>query len=136
MAINNLLLLSQLAGYVIALILSLFITIPMSLHQDEFKYVLFIIVFFLFLFQFFEMKLTSMINESSCFFPYNIFRRTHTIVLYMKNSKKAVLELTSLIFFAGDIAYFSQPENGKNQTGSWSSTGLPKLFATTRFLWV
>ncbi|KAL0269289.1 UNVERIFIED_CONTAM: hypothetical protein PYX00_007079 [Menopon gallinae] len=37
MAINNVLLLSQLAGYVIALILSLCITVPMSLHQDEFK---------------------------------------------------------------------------------------------------
>ncbi|KAK6635266.1 hypothetical protein RUM44_000517 [Polyplax serrata] len=37
MAIRNILLLSQLTGYIIALILSLCITIPMSLHQDEFK---------------------------------------------------------------------------------------------------
>ncbi|PSN53368.1 Transmembrane protein 179 [Blattella germanica] len=37
MALTNILLLSQIAGYVIALILSLCITVPMSLHQDEFK---------------------------------------------------------------------------------------------------
>ncbi|KAF4520688.1 hypothetical protein B566_EDAN006364 [Ephemera danica] len=37
MALTNVLLLSQLAGYVIALILSLCITVPMSLHQDEFR---------------------------------------------------------------------------------------------------
>ncbi|CAH0385908.1 unnamed protein product [Bemisia tabaci] len=34
---SNMLLLSQIAGYVIALILSLCITIPMALHQDEFR---------------------------------------------------------------------------------------------------
>lgn len=39
MALTNILLLSQIAGYVIALILSLCITVPMSLHQDEFKWV-------------------------------------------------------------------------------------------------
>jgi hypothetical protein len=37
MAITNKLLLSQIAGYTIAAILSLCIIIPMSLHQDEFK---------------------------------------------------------------------------------------------------
>ncbi|KAJ9592313.1 hypothetical protein L9F63_001133 [Diploptera punctata] len=37
MALTNILLLSQIAGYVIALILSLCITVPMSLHQDEFR---------------------------------------------------------------------------------------------------
>ncbi|XP_069689779.1 transmembrane protein 179 [Periplaneta americana] len=37
MALTNILLLSQIAGYVIALILSLCIAVPMSLHQDEFK---------------------------------------------------------------------------------------------------
>ncbi|KAK3922964.1 Transmembrane protein 179 [Frankliniella fusca] len=36
MALSNVLLLSQVAGYVIALILSLCITVPMSFHQDEF----------------------------------------------------------------------------------------------------
>lgn len=37
MALSNVLLLSQIAGYVIALILSLCIIVPMSLHQDEFR---------------------------------------------------------------------------------------------------
>ncbi|XP_058807960.1 transmembrane protein 179 [Phymastichus coffea] len=37
MAITNLLLLSQIAGYVVALILSICIIVPMSLHQDEFR---------------------------------------------------------------------------------------------------
>lgn len=37
MALSNLLLLSQITGYVIAFILSLCITIPMSIHQDEFR---------------------------------------------------------------------------------------------------
>lgn len=37
MALNNVLLISQISGYVIAFILSLCIIIPMSLHQDEFR---------------------------------------------------------------------------------------------------
>lgn len=37
MALSNILLLSQIAGYVIGLILSLCIVVPMSLHQDEFR---------------------------------------------------------------------------------------------------
>ncbi|XP_012275677.1 transmembrane protein 179 [Orussus abietinus] len=37
MALSNILLLSQIAGYVVALILSLCIIVPMSLHQDEFR---------------------------------------------------------------------------------------------------
>lgn len=37
MALTNVLLLSQIAGYVVALILSLCIVVPMSLHQDEFR---------------------------------------------------------------------------------------------------
>lgn len=37
MALSNIVLLSQIAGYVIALILSLCIIVPMSLHQDEFR---------------------------------------------------------------------------------------------------
>ncbi|XP_001605914.1 transmembrane protein 179 [Nasonia vitripennis] len=37
MAFTNVLLLSQIAGYVVALILSLCIIVPMSLHQDEFR---------------------------------------------------------------------------------------------------
>ncbi|XP_018563323.1 transmembrane protein 179 [Anoplophora glabripennis] len=37
MALSNILLLSQIAGYVIAFILSLCIVVPMSLHQDDFK---------------------------------------------------------------------------------------------------
>lgn len=37
MALSNIVLLSQIAGYVIAFILSLCIVVPMSLHQDEFK---------------------------------------------------------------------------------------------------
>ncbi|XP_077285087.1 transmembrane protein 179 [Arctopsyche grandis] len=37
MALSNVLLLSQIAGYVMALILSLCIVVPMSLHQDEFR---------------------------------------------------------------------------------------------------
>ncbi|XP_050455266.1 transmembrane protein 179 [Cataglyphis hispanica] len=37
MALTNILLLSQIAGYVVALILSLCIIVPMSLHQDEFR---------------------------------------------------------------------------------------------------
>ncbi|KAI4477853.1 transmembrane protein 179 [Polistes fuscatus] len=37
MALTNILLLSQIAGYVVALILSLCIIVPMSLHQDEFQ---------------------------------------------------------------------------------------------------
>ncbi|XP_003702677.1 transmembrane protein 179 [Megachile rotundata] len=37
MALTNILLLSQISGYVVALILSLCIIIPMSLHQDEFR---------------------------------------------------------------------------------------------------
>ncbi|XP_034940046.1 transmembrane protein 179 [Chelonus insularis] len=37
MALTNILLISQIAGYVVALILSLCIIVPMSLHQDEFR---------------------------------------------------------------------------------------------------
>lgn len=37
MALANILLLSQIAGYVIALILSLCIVVPMSLQQDDFR---------------------------------------------------------------------------------------------------
>lgn len=37
MALTNILLLNQIAGYVVALILSLCIIVPMSLHQDEFR---------------------------------------------------------------------------------------------------
>ncbi|XP_017890157.1 transmembrane protein 179 [Ceratina calcarata] len=37
MALTNVLLLSQISGYVVALVLSLCIVIPMSLHQDEFR---------------------------------------------------------------------------------------------------
>ncbi|KAG8223233.1 hypothetical protein J437_LFUL003584 [Ladona fulva] len=37
MALTNILLLSQITGYVIAFILSLCITVPMSIHQDEFR---------------------------------------------------------------------------------------------------
>lgn len=37
MAFSNIVLLSQIAGYVVALILSLCIVVPMSMHQDEFK---------------------------------------------------------------------------------------------------
>jgi len=37
MALKNVLLLNQIAGYVIAFILSLCITIPMTLHQDKFR---------------------------------------------------------------------------------------------------
>ncbi|XP_026486718.1 transmembrane protein 179 [Vanessa tameamea] len=37
MALTNVLLLSQIAGYVIGLILSLCIIVPMSMHQDEFS---------------------------------------------------------------------------------------------------
>ena len=37
MALTNILLLSQISGYIVALILSLCIIIPMSLHQDEFR---------------------------------------------------------------------------------------------------
>ncbi|XP_025829174.1 transmembrane protein 179 [Agrilus planipennis] len=37
MALSNIVLLSQVAGYVVALILSLCIVVPMSLHQDEFR---------------------------------------------------------------------------------------------------
>ncbi|CAH2238129.1 transmembrane protein 179 [Pararge aegeria] len=37
MALTNVLLLSQIAGYVIGLILSLCIIVPMGMHQDEFK---------------------------------------------------------------------------------------------------
>ncbi|KAL1129543.1 hypothetical protein AAG570_012488 [Ranatra chinensis] len=37
MTLNNVVLLSQIAGYVVAFILSLCITIPMTLHQDEFR---------------------------------------------------------------------------------------------------
>lgn len=37
MALSNIILLCQVAGYVIACILSLCIVVPMSLHQDEFK---------------------------------------------------------------------------------------------------
>ncbi|XP_013190948.1 transmembrane protein 179 [Amyelois transitella] len=37
MALTNVLLLSQIAGYIISLILSLCITVPMSMHQDEFS---------------------------------------------------------------------------------------------------
>ncbi|XP_077258022.1 transmembrane protein 179 [Temnothorax americanus] len=37
MALSNILLLSQIAGYVVALILSLCIVVPMSLHRDEFR---------------------------------------------------------------------------------------------------
>ncbi|CAD1477074.1 unnamed protein product [Heterotrigona itama] len=37
MALTNILLLSQISGYVVALILSLCIIIPMSLHEDEFR---------------------------------------------------------------------------------------------------
>lgn len=44
MALNNVILLSQMAGYVIAFILSLCIAIPMTLHQDEFRYSFFYVV--------------------------------------------------------------------------------------------
>ncbi|KAG6799205.1 transmembrane protein 179 [Apis laboriosa] len=37
MALTNILLLSQISGYVVALVLSLCIIIPMSLHEDEFR---------------------------------------------------------------------------------------------------
>ncbi|XP_014205819.1 transmembrane protein 179 [Copidosoma floridanum] len=37
MAFTNILLLSQVAGYIVALILSLCIIVPMSLHEDEFR---------------------------------------------------------------------------------------------------
>jgi hypothetical protein len=37
MALSNIVLISQIAGYVIAFILSLCIVVPMSLHQDEFR---------------------------------------------------------------------------------------------------
>lgn len=37
MALNNVVLISQLSAYVIAFMLSLCITIPMSLHQEEFR---------------------------------------------------------------------------------------------------
>lgn len=37
MALANILLLSQIAGYVVALILSLCIIVPMTLHEDEFR---------------------------------------------------------------------------------------------------
>ncbi|XP_049784680.1 transmembrane protein 179 [Schistocerca cancellata] len=37
MALSNLTLLSQIAGYVIALILSVCMTVPLSMHQDEFR---------------------------------------------------------------------------------------------------
>lgn len=37
MALTNVLLLSQIAGYVMGLILSLCVVVPMSMHQDEFK---------------------------------------------------------------------------------------------------
>ncbi|OAD56934.1 hypothetical protein WN48_02459 [Eufriesea mexicana] len=37
MALTNILLLSQISGYVVALVLSLCIIIPMSLHQEEFR---------------------------------------------------------------------------------------------------
>lgn len=37
MALSNIILLCQVAGYVIACILSLCIVVPMSLHQDEFR---------------------------------------------------------------------------------------------------
>lgn len=40
MTLTNLVLLCQVAGYVVALILSLCIVVPMSLHQDEFRLVL------------------------------------------------------------------------------------------------
>lgn len=39
MALTNVLLISQVAGYVVALILSLCIIVPMNLHQHEFQYV-------------------------------------------------------------------------------------------------
>jgi hypothetical protein len=39
MALSNIVLISQIAGYVIAFILSLCIVVPMSLHQDEFRLV-------------------------------------------------------------------------------------------------
>lgn len=38
MALANVLLLSQIAGHVVALILSLCIFVPLSLHLDHFKY--------------------------------------------------------------------------------------------------
>ncbi|CAG9789562.1 unnamed protein product [Diatraea saccharalis] len=37
MALTNVLLLSQIAGYIVGLILSLCIIVPMSMHQDEFN---------------------------------------------------------------------------------------------------
>lgn len=37
MALSNVVLLSQIAGYIIALILSLCVIVPMSLHQDDFR---------------------------------------------------------------------------------------------------
>nr|CAI5826211.1 unnamed protein product [Callosobruchus analis] len=37
MALSNILLISQIAGYVIAFILALCVVVPMSLHQDDFR---------------------------------------------------------------------------------------------------
>lgn len=56
MALSNIILLCQVAGYVIACILSLCIVVPMSLHQDEFKLVIncfyqLLLVIILYLFQ-------------------------------------------------------------------------------------
>lgn len=47
MALSNIVLLSQIAGYVIASILSLCIIVPMSLHQDEFRCIFFSLDFFI-----------------------------------------------------------------------------------------
>lgn len=38
MGLSNILLLSQLTGHIVTLILSLCITIPMSIHEDDFRY--------------------------------------------------------------------------------------------------
>lgn len=40
MALSNIVLLCQVAGYVVSMILSLCIVVPMSLHQDEFRLIL------------------------------------------------------------------------------------------------
>lgn len=40
MALSNVVLLSQIAGYIVALILSLCVIVPMSLHQDDFRLVI------------------------------------------------------------------------------------------------
>lgn len=44
MALSNIVLLCQVAGYVVSMILSLCIVVPMSLHQDEFRLVKFYLI--------------------------------------------------------------------------------------------